>query len=270
MPVTGFTDNLSLSSYINAAKQRLGYTKTTTRTTIAALPFSLFDLAGSPAAGALAGASSAAGIVPVDTDAGYMPITDFGVGTTGKLSRIEFSNTVACRMQLYDRLFVAGAYSFNSNVVLAAQPSFASRVPNADYKGLELWVECVTAFTGNLSLVVTYTNQAGTTGRTTGVVATAVAGTIGRMIQIPLASGDTGIMKVESVVASVATVGTFNLCILRPLGTVRVPVVAGGGVQSFIETGLPQVYSDSALYVIMFADSTSSGAPYLGIEVASY
>lgn len=258
----------TLDGYIASAKQRLELVKTSSRTTVAATWFSVIDLAGQPGAGTLAGSSTAAGVVPDDTVAGYPSVNSFGGGATGYLARVEFGSSVACRLQLFDRLFLAGPYAFNANTTLAAQPSYSARIPGADYTGTELWIEFVTASTGTQSVAVTYTNQSGTAGRTTGTVVT-VAGTIGRCFQLPLQAGDSGIQKVESVVGSVASVGTFNVMVLRPLWSGRVKVINDGDTKDIIATGMPQVYDTSALYQLICADSTSSGVPEYAVEIAN-
>lgn len=260
----------TLDAYIASAKQQINLAKTAARTTIAAAWFSLFELAGNPGAGVLAGTSTAAGVVPDDTTAGFPAINAFGGAATGYLTTVDFGASVAMRMMVADCLFKAGAYSFNSNVTLAAQPSFSARVPGGtDFTGTQIWIEAVTAFTGNLSVAVTYTNQAGATGKTTGTVALGVAPTLGRLIQLPLAAGDSGVQKIESVVASVATVGTFNVLVLRPLWTGRVKIANDGDVHGLDKTGMPQVFATSALYLAVAADSTSSGVPELQLEIAN-
>lgn len=256
-------------SYIGSAKQPLGYIKTAARTTIANAWFSLFDLAGTPGAGTLAGSSTAAGVVPTDATAGAPLINAFGGAATGYLAQVDFGGTVAGRIKMFDLLFKAGAYAFNAAVTLAAQPSYSSRVPGGtDYGDTQIWVEFVTASTGTQSVAVTYTNQAGTATRTTGTVVT-VVGTVGRMIQLPLQAGDTGVQKIDSVTGTVATVGTFNVLVLRPLWSARVRAANDGDVHDLAKTGMPVLYADSALYVAINADSTSSGIPELEFVVAN-
>lgn len=259
----------SFDGYINAAKQRLLMLKTAARTSVAAVPFSVYDLAGNPGAGVLAGTSTAAGVVPTDLTAGHPLIAPFGAGAAGYLSAVHFGSSVACRITLYDLLFKAGAYSFNSNVNLAAQPSFVGRLPNNSYAGLELLVETVTAFTGNMSVAVGYTNQDGTAGRSTGVVATGVAPTVGRIIELPLQAGDSGLQKIDSVVGSVATVGTFNLLVARRLWSGRVAIANSGEVHGMERTGMPMVYADSAFMAVITPDSTSTGVVDTMLEVCN-
>jgi len=259
----------SLDELIASVRQRVSLQKTAVRTTVAAIPFGVFDVAGQPGAGTLAVGNTAAGIVPTDALAGYPAIQNFAAGTKGYLAGLEFYNTVAARLALYDTLFSAGAFAFNANVTLASQPSYAARVSDGNYNGLEIWIEAVTAFTGSQSIAVTYTNQDGATGRTTGTIATGVAPTIGRMLRLPLQAGDKGVQKIESVVSSVSTVGTFNVHVLRPLWSGRIGAANQVDSHDFMRVGLPEIFQDSALRAIVTADSTSSGLLELIATIAA-
>lgn len=243
--------------------------KTASRTAVAAIWFSVFDLAGSPGAGTLAGTSTAAGVVPTDATVGCPLINAFTGANTGYLTGVDFDSSVACKLRLYDMLFKAGAYAFNAAVTLAAQPSYSSRIPSADYKGTQIWLETVTAFTGLQSIAVTYTNQDGTAGRTTGTIATGVAPTLGRMLQLPLQAGDTGVQKIDSVTSTVATVGTFNVLVLRRLWSGRIGIANDGGNHGPDITGLPIVFADSALIALVAADSTATGILDLDIGIGN-
>jgi hypothetical protein len=44
------------------------------------------------------------------------------------------------------------------------------------------------------------------------------------MFRMPLQAGDRGVSRVDNVVGSVATVGTFNVLVMRRLARLRVPV----------------------------------------------
>jgi hypothetical protein len=260
----------TLDGLIAATKQRVRYNKTATRTTVANGWFSIIDLAGQPGAGTLAGSSTTAGVVPTDLTNGYPIINPFGAGASGYLGRVSFGSTVACRIAVFDRLWHGGAYAFNANTAITAPPSYAARVPGANYAGLELWVEQVTAATGNQAVNVTYTNQGGTGTRTTGAVGIGAAPTVGRCWQLPLQAGDSGVQEVDNVQGTVATAGTFNVMVLRRLAEGRVPIVNGLDRQSVIDVGaLLQVYADSAFYVLIAADGTSSGLPDVDFQVVN-
>lgn len=270
---------VSLNDFIGSTKQTLSIFKGTTRTTVSNVWFSMFDIAGTPGAGTLAGTSTAAGVVPTDATAGCPPIT-FSTGT-GYLSAVDFGSTVASRLMLADMLFKAGAFSYAAGTTsLSTQPSYSSRVPGGtDYTGTQIWIEVSTAFaTGNnWKVEVTYTDQDNNAGATTGAqpaTALAAAGlTIGKMLQLPLASGDSGVRKIESVIvtngATAMTAGAFNVLVLRPLWQGRIVSVNGGDSHGMDRTGLPIVYNDSAIISMVNADSTSSGTYEILADIAS-
>ena len=260
---------IGLDGWIAAPKQRVKWKKTTARTSVALIWFSMFDVAGDPGAGTLAIGNTANGLVPTDATAGYPIINAFGGSSTGYLGRASFSNSVLSRIRLYDRVFAAGAYAFNAATTLASQPSYAGRMPGSLYSGTEIWIETVTAFTGNLSVAVTYTNQDGSAGRTTGTVATGAALIVGRCLQLPLQAGDSGVQKIESVTGTVATAGTFNVMVLRPLDSERIAIANQQVTHDFLATGMPQIYTDSALYALVNADSTSTGLPDCEFDVVN-
>lgn len=241
------------------AKQRVQINKTASRTAVAAQWTTVFDQAGNPGAGTLAAGNTANGLVHTDATAGYPAINAFGGGLTGYLSGVEWSNTVACRMALFDCLFIAGAYSFNSNVSLASQPSFDARLPASGYYGLELWIHAVTAFTGNLTVTVGYID-ANDVARSA-VLATGAALIVGRCMQVPLVAGGQSIKRITSVVGSVATAGTFNIMILRRLWSGRVRSANDGGRDGWDKTLCPVMFEDAALLPLIAPDSTATGIP---------
>ena len=259
----------TLDGFLAAAKQRVTMLKTISRTAVPAIPFSVFDIAGNPGAGTLAGTSTTTGIVPTDATAGCPTINAFGAGNTGYITRLEASNSVACRITLYDMLWKGGAYAYNASTSGNTPASYASRLPNGDYKGLELWFEQVTAATGIQSVNVTYINQDGTAGKTTGAITQSTAGIIGRMTPMPLAAGDSGIQGVTGVVGTVATAGTFNVLVMRPLAEARIRVANDAVVQDLLTTGAPIIFEDSALRVIVTADSTQTGLPDLQVDISN-
>lgn len=251
---------------LRAPKWPLPLYKTAARTTVAGGWFSLFELAGNPGAGTLAVGNTANGVLHTDATAGY-PVIPFA-GAQSYLSSIDISNTVVSQVALYERIFSAGAYAFNANTTLTSAPSFVSRVPFLT--GLELWVEQVTAATGNQAVNVTYTNHLGTASRTTGATGIGAAPTVGRCWQLPLQAGDGGIQAITNITGSVATVGTFNVHVLRPLKRVYIPAANQLVRLSWADIGLLEVKNDSAIFPIVMAPSgTSSGTPWIEIQVAN-
>lgn len=264
---------------IAAAKQGVSIAKTASRTAVATGWFSVFDLAGNPGSGTLAGTSTAAGVVPTDATAGCPTIDAFGGGATGYIAHVDFGSSVACRIKLFDMVFKAGAYGFAAGTTtLSAQPSYSSRMPGGSYGDTQIWIEVSTAFTtgNNWNVTVTYTNQSGTAARTTVAFGTALAAaglTLGRMYQLPLQAGDTGVQKIESVIVTngttAMTAGAFNVLVLRPLWSGRCKIANDGDVHDLTKTGMAEVFADSALIVTVAADSTATGIPELEITIAN-
>jgi hypothetical protein len=227
-------------------------------------------------AGTLAGTSTAAGVVPTDATTGCPTIFPFGAGNTGYIASVEFSaartdvdSATNFRLLVADMLFKAGAYNFsNANVTLAGQPSYSSRIPGGDYKGVTIWIECVTASTGNPVITVTYTNQDGVAGRT-GTIALGGVLNAGRIFVLPLQAGDTGVQKIESVVSTTATAGTFNVLILRMLWMGATPRSGGASIRHGPDlVQMPIVYDDSALYVASVNGGNSNvGAASVSLKI---
>lgn len=252
----------TLNGIIAAIKRRVIFIKAS-GTSVAYIPFSVFDLAGTPGVGTLAVGNTANGIVPTDAIAGYPTLAT--AAATLYINRIIARSSVACHIDLYDTLFSCGAYVFNADVTLASQPSYASRLPNTDYSNLELFTEAATAFTGNQTLQINYLDQDGNAGDT-GAIATGIAPVIRRMYQVPLASGDSGVQQITRVRSSVSTVGTFNVHVMRWLWGCRIGAAYGGVSESLLKTGLSQIYDTSALRLVITADSTASGIPSVRME----
>ncbi len=266
---------LSFDDYIASKKELILLKKTVSRTSVAQMIESVFDQAGIPGAGTLAGTSTTAGVVPTDAVAGFPPIADFNGGAVGYISRAELFLDRSATLRIVDTLWKGGAYTFNANVTLSAQPAISQRCP--DYpgsgsvfgKGTEIWLEQVTVGTGNQTVTVTYTDSDGVTGRTTGAVTASAALIVGRCFNLPLQAGDSGVQKIESVVGSVATVGTFNVLIVRPLLIERIYGPGTTRSLDILGTGLPVIYQDSALQLFVQADSTATGSPEAYIEIAN-
>ena len=268
----------TFDNFIASAKQYLSMMKTASRTAVATGWFSIFDLAGNPGSGVLAGTSTTAGVVPTDATAGCPTIDAFGASAKGYLAQVDFGNTVACRMKIFDMVFKAGAYAFSAGTTtLSGQPSYASRMPEGSYDDTQIWIEVSTAFaTGTAWQVqVTYTNQSGVSGRSTVITAAAAAAalTLGRMYQLALQAGDTGVQKIDSVIVTnggtAMTAGAFNVLVLRPLWSGRCRIANDGDTHDIKKTGFPELFADSALVLAICPDSTATGIPEIELVVAN-
>jgi hypothetical protein len=210
---------------------------------------------GTPVAGTYAGSNTANGVVPTDATTGFPVLPSFG-GLEGYISYFELH--LACTGfrsgWLFDLLFKAGAYNFGADVTLTAQPSFAARAPGTDYKGLEIWVESATTFTGTAVVTVDYEDEGGTPRVATATLL--AAQDLNRTTRMDMASA--GVSKITRVREAGASGGTFNVVVLRRLINIMIgtqltsstSVAYAANPFSYLMTGLPRVYEDSALYVI--------------------
>lgn len=256
-----------------AAKQRVIMQKTTALTTVAILPFSLWATAGNPGAGVFTLVAVTAGAVPTDVTAGAPIINTFGSGATGYLAAGRFRGSVLGGLTLYDRLFHSGTYTTVGapTTTLSGQPSYSSRVPGgSDFTSTEILLEFVVTMTAaGTTVTITYTNQSGTPGRTTGAVSisSTTAFVAGRVLSMPLQAGDSGVQKIESVVITTASTGQFNVVVGRRLADFDMRVVNGLDAQAWDMIGGPIVFADSCLWMVSNADSTSSGLPTLALDI---
>jgi hypothetical protein len=266
-----------LDSVLAGYKQKLLISKTNSVTTVAGLPFTLIDRAGFPAAGSLNPGNTANGVVPTDATAGFPLINAFAGSNQGYISRIDLTTSAAGAFQLYDVLFWAGQttipVSGTTTVTLTSIPSFATRVPfksdgsTRDWSQVEIFVQLSVAGSNHAhSTAITYTDQDGNTGATTGNISTQNIG-VNRLIRAPLAAGDTGVQAITAYAVNGATSSTGSVSVIaaRHLCTIR----SQGFSASYgpDQTGLPEVFADSAILAVAVMDSTSSAIPWLNIEV---
>jgi hypothetical protein len=267
----------TVDGYIAAAKQIIPYVKTAAVTSIATTRFTMFPSAGNPGAGTAAMTTAVTGVVPTDATAGYPAINAFGGAAVGYLTRVNYSNTVVGRLELWDILWginVPTTPAAPTTITMAGAASYLGRCPSGHGDGCRIFLWITTAVAASaVTITVNYTNSAGTASRTTGASGALTSFTAGRWVELPLQAGDSGVDSVQSVVVggTAAATGAVNVTIARPLWTnsIRVANALGVGVDGLDKTGMPIVYADSALMLTVVADSTSTGLPDLNIEIAN-
>jgi hypothetical protein len=266
---------VTADGWFAAAKQKVLIRKLTSVAAIAATPFSSFDVGGLPGAGTLTIGNVVNGVVPTDAVAGFPTISAFNVagGTKGYLAAAQYRNSVAGGAILYDRLFHAGSVVLTTLVTttLAAQPSYTSRLPNGtDYGNLDILLEINAAVSATATTVtVTYTNEAGVAGRSTGASVSLSGFTNKRLLLMPLQAGDKGVQKIESIIVggTVATTGSVNVVVARRLAEFDIRIANAADLQAWDAIGSPEVFADSALFLAVQPDSTATGVPSLGLDI---
>ena len=174
---------------------------------------------------------------------------------------------------LYDRLLHQGGLDGTST---SAQTVGGTLTRHTDGVGVKIAVEIYTLIgTTARTITASYTNQAGTSGRTT--PATVFGGTNnrerGRLILLPLQAGDTGVQSVQSVTlsASTGTAGSFGVTLLYPL---RWSMSMAAGMLDTAEigivdsTGPTEIPEDACLSVAVL--NSGSTPVYFYVQLFAY
>lgn len=268
----------SLDELISSYKQIIPYIKTNSVTTVAGQPSILIDRTGFPAAATTNPGNVSSGIVPTDASTGFPEITNAQGSNKLYISRVEVSAPAAMSVWLFDVLFMAGQTTIptsgTTTVTLTSRPSFASRVPflpdgiTRDWSQVELYIMSSAATGAQAhSVSVDYLDQAGNAGNTGTISTTSII--VNRILRCPLAAGDTGVSDVTgyNVNGVTSATGAVSVLAMRRLGKYRTL----GGLSSIYGpdyTGLPEIFSNSALMAVVLTDATSSSTPDITIEIA--
>lgn len=236
--------------------------------TIVGRGHSLWRYAGVPAGGAVPTIAE----IPTRTTGGAFPFTPAG-GTREKfMVTAGVCSLIAGVYLLYDRLFHIGGLNSTLTTAQTVQgnPATPALTRNTSGVGNFAFYEIYTQIgTSGATLTVTYTNELGTTGKTTTIN---IGGTnfreVGRAQRIPLDSGDFGIRAVEQVqlTASTGTAGDFGITIAQPLAWIPVGAAGTGGWRDFT-TGLPSIptiHPDACLNVFFIPGSTTPPEIFMG------
>lgn len=204
--------------------------------------------------------------IPTNATAGAIPVTDPGGGRQKWLTQaqlMETGGTGSFGMAfLYDRLLHQGALS---GTVTTAQTVGGTITRNTGGVGNAIFIEIYTAVgTTARTITASYTNSAGTSGRTT--TATVFGGTVGTagndanlMIPIPLQAGDVGVRSVESVTisASTGTAGSFGVTIAKPISWLTIRYQTNVDFTTGPSGGPKEVYAGACLSLVILALSTA-------------
>lgn len=213
------------------------------------------------------GATPTTVTAPTSSTTGAMQFTDPGGGRQKWL----MSATAAvvpgnlAYLMIYDRLLQIGGLSGTNT---SPQTVGGSITRHTGGQGNQIWVEINTAVGGTArTITASYTNQSGTSSRTT--TAVTFGGSTyqdaNQIIQLPLQAGDTGVQAVASVTisATTGTAGDFGVLITHPVAFL--PTDETGVAPRSFATGMPglmEVESGACLAVLGYVVSTSPRAVY--------
>lgn len=112
---------------------------------------------------------------------------------------------------------------------------------------------------GTPTLTANYTNQAGTSGKTTPSITLTTAYPLGTLIMLPLAAGDLGVRALESHTKNATqTSGTYHMVLFRVLARVPCPAPGVGGVIDAITGGFPRVWDNTVPWLVWVPGNTTA------------
>lgn len=225
----------------------------------------LGSVAGNPGAWTLGTPGMAGAAVTTSTIGGAMPFTNGGASNVYLASLAASVGANIVGLQLYDLLwYQSGIAETTTGAQTVNSATWPARSSDGTVNGdkVEVWMHCTTATTNAGAIANTtfsYTNQAGTSGRSAGLAyswpATAVAGT---MVPFGLQAGDTGVRSVQSVTLGTSYGGgQVELIALRNIAFIPFVSATSGALLDWAGLGFPRLYDDSALYLAYLSSGTA-------------
>jgi hypothetical protein len=192
------------------------------------------------------------GQVVTNATSGVIPFVNAAPGNEARLLGFSCNGvTGQTTFELYDRLWQ------NSGIVvttLTAQAITPVALPARDELGLtdgngvQAWLEVYTATTNATAITnttISYTNSAGTAGRTGTMPSFPATALLGTMVRFNLQAGDTGVRSIQSITLGTSYgAGAVGLVLTRNLGYVSPPVLSQVGYRDGIA---PRCFDGTAL-----------------------
>ncbi len=265
MPVTNLN---SLIAAMAGSGQITVMNKASISSLVSGQTASLWQSAGLPGAGAT---PTSAAICSKDL-VGAFPLINAAGGKVNYLSRVSFWLQNGVVQQIHDRLAhmaglsgtVTSAQTVNLDVTGSAS-NLVARRGAADYSDVRWWIEGYSVLGASpQNLTVTYTNGAGTSGRTVVIPSAVIGGSFrpSRVIEI-IGTDREPIRSVQSVqwAANTGTAGNFGVTATR---TVASGFQSPAGTNSSMhlgarEIGLPRVENDACLFLLSTPEATFTG-----------
>jgi hypothetical protein len=145
-------------------------------------------------------------------------------------------------------------------------PTWVARDTSASTNGAGVFLALeVSSTTGNLGAItnttVSYTNSAGTAGRTATCASFPITATTGTWVPMSLQAGDLGVRSVQSITLGTSYVsGAVHLVSWRFLNALSTPNVNTTYTKTFTGTNLAAVWDSSVLQLVYWPTGTTVGA----------
>lgn len=220
------------------------------------------------------GAAPTTAVVPDNTTTGALRGFLPGGSNPLRIVKAQFSGTAMAgtmpsTLMLVDRLSHQGGLSGTTTGAQTTNLPTAALTRYTSGEGVWAALEIYTAIgTTATTVTASYTNTAGTSGRTT--IATDIGSSannaVSRLIILPLQQGDTGVKSVESVTLAASTVsaaGNFGVTLFKPLALF--PMAQSFGYLAEFDpllnlaANMPEYLDNSCLSWVQLAGGTTSG-----------
>jgi hypothetical protein len=183
--------------------------------------------------------------------------------STGRLTmlgaRVNTSTYGAASMMVVDLLNVSGGLNATLTTPQTTNLPTAALTRYTSGEGVMAGIVVYNIIgTTGTTVTISYTNSAGTSGRTS-TPTTFGAGfyrETGVLLPIPLQAGDTGVRSIESVTlaATTGSAGNFGVCMFKPLAMISLESATGAMPLDSVSTGciigsLAEIHPDACLTV---------------------
>jgi hypothetical protein len=231
---------------------------------------------GAPGAGAAPG-GALNGAIFTGPLAGQVAIPATVAGKTIYLARLEVSQagnigTVA----LVDRLWGNVPVVTTTTLQAIVSPAWPARDALLSIAGerVRLALECSVATTNAGAITnttVSYTNSAGTAGRTATLASFPATAPAGTWVEFALQAGDTGVQSVQSITLGTSYVtGQVNLIAFRLAARMPMPVTNTGVDRDAFQLGLPVIPNAAVLCPLWLPQGTALGAVTGAVNFCQY
>lgn len=205
-----------------------------------------------------AGTVPTTAVAPTSATAGAIGQWD---STTGTLGLVQYDGGMALTgtVLICDRLSHQGGLSGTTVTAQTTNLPTAALTRYTDGVGVMCSLDIYTIVgTTAQTVTISYTNQDGTSGRTSPAVAFGASNfrEAPRSIMIPLQSGDTGIRSVQSVTlgGTTGTAGNFGVTLFKPLLMAHIvdgaTSISANFVDGYCTGGIPEIVDGACLYML--------------------
>ncbi len=219
---------------------------------------SLFLAAGQP--GASSTPATGSGAIPTSATAGALAFTN-PVSGNSYLARFEGAASTVETLILYDRLWHRSGLAGNITTSQTVNSTALTR-PDDNGEKVELWGEVYSVMGATAAtFTATYTDQDGNASQSASYAMPASALVVGQMFPFSLAAGDNGVRSVQSIILSASTggAGNFGLTLLRRVASIPLTLANIGMTQDAPSLGMPQIYNDACLALMVLCSTTNTG-----------